>query len=616
MSGKKVEFEDYRFENVPEELSFQPFFFGFLPMEWIPQKSVEKSGSLNLERRFFFRAVFEENKIVIVFSVYFKNYILNYRVGKRKINGNSYFCFLFEKRGFKTLSSLIQFYSKKNQMLGKTELLGSLEQTTVVATRAQMVLHDLSHVGEGTFGHVELLKQIIGHDEQRSVAVKSCNDPEPKMENHRKAVLSMLHEIRILASLDDYTYITKFHGICVIDPIPKVMLEYCQFGSLDNVLSRKDTTDLPSPVERLIFCHDICQGMLHLADRKIVHRDLAARNCLISRRGIVQIADFGMSNHVCELENLQIDKDFRAPLRWVAPECLGKNPKYSSASDVWSFGMTMFEIYSDGMAPYFEENDCRKIARKIRKGDKPTHPKHSKMEKDILDLMISCWQKKAKLRPGFKEILKKILEIGKNWAAPAALDRCFVPTEEMANELLPRTPIAIEKQNADKTLIRVIDPKYLLKLEKKKEAEKEKNEENREKELEMIALMDEVEEVVKEGSGKIVKQQNEKKVAAKKDEKKAEPKKEAAKLSKEAKQAAAPMKIVENVYMKPQKKKKRKKTKQTSTASNEKMCSKEDVENMNVNNIVLFSSIFGRHKKSGDRQKSTCVSSRDFDVEH
>ncbi|VDM25372.1 unnamed protein product [Toxocara canis] len=118
--------------------------------------------------------------------------------------------------------------------------------------------------------------------------------------------------------------------------------------------------------ERIRYCLEAAMGMSYLQDRKCIHRDLAARNCLISKFGVIKIADFGLSKVVTELAGEKFENQ-QVPVRWMAPETLKRDPEYSLKSDVWAYGMLLFEVYNNGGKPW-PDWEPKRIATHIRKG--------------------------------------------------------------------------------------------------------------------------------------------------------------------------------------------------------------------------------------------------------
>uniref|UniRef100_A0A8K9XDJ4 Tyrosine-protein kinase n=1 Tax=Oncorhynchus mykiss TaxID=8022 RepID=A0A8K9XDJ4_ONCMY len=197
-------------------------------------------------------------------------------------------------------------------------------------------LKKIRDLGEGHFGKVELCRYDPRGDRTGElVAVKSL-----KPENREEQSSNLWCEIGILKELYHHN-IVKYKGICQEEAI-KLIMEYLPAGSLKEYLPRnKSQTSL----KRLLsYAVQICQGMDYLGSRNYIHRDLAARNVLVENESTVKIGDFGLTKSIKDNEGYYTVKDdLDSPVFWYAPECL-VHCKFYLASDVWSFGVTMYEL--------------------------------------------------------------------------------------------------------------------------------------------------------------------------------------------------------------------------------------------------------------------------------
>uniref|UniRef100_A0A4W4EQ74 Tyrosine-protein kinase n=1 Tax=Electrophorus electricus TaxID=8005 RepID=A0A4W4EQ74_ELEEL len=206
-------------------------------------------------------------------------------------------------------------------------------------------LKKIRDLGEGHFGKVELCRYDPRGDRTGElVAVKSL-----KPENREEQSSNLWCEIDILRELY-HENIVKYKGICQEEggSSIKLIMEYLPAGSLKEYLPRnKSQIDLKT---LLSYAVQICQGMDYLGSRNYIHRDLAARNVLVENESTVKIGDFGLTKSIKENEGYYTVKDdLDSPVFWYAPECL-IHCKFYRASDVWSFGVTMYELltYCDG----------------------------------------------------------------------------------------------------------------------------------------------------------------------------------------------------------------------------------------------------------------------------
>ncbi|VDM61720.1 unnamed protein product [Angiostrongylus costaricensis] len=163
------------------------------------------------------------------------------------------------------------------------------------------------------------------------------------------------------------------------------------------------------------------RGMRYLHKKNCVHRDLAARNCLISAKGGIKIADFGLSKLVNDLEKTdkeEVDKDEpspQIPLRWMAPESLKRPMKFSTKTDVWSFAVMMYEVFNCGVKPW-PDDPPKKIATAIRKCNMPSMPEGTPEE--LKELTAQIWVVDSALRPTMAQLCSSLYAAMKKYRPP------------------------------------------------------------------------------------------------------------------------------------------------------------------------------------------------------
>ncbi|VDM25993.1 unnamed protein product [Toxocara canis] len=200
----------------------------------------------------------------------------------------------------------------------------------------------------------------------------------------REAMLSMIREGKVM-SFYNHENVVQFFGVACNHPPVAIVMEYCPGGSLDAHLNAQKANIVLG--ERITFCLEAAQGMRYLHSQNCIHRDLAARNCLIAADGVIKISDFGL----CKVEEATRGADdhlTNVPVRWMAPETLVKPPKFSKKSDVWAYGVLLYEIFNLGVKPWPDE-EVKKIATNIRHGSMPEMP--SITPPSIKELVQTTW---------------------------------------------------------------------------------------------------------------------------------------------------------------------------------------------------------------------------------
>ncbi|XP_072165840.1 tyrosine-protein kinase ZAP-70-like [Diadema setosum] len=217
-------------------------------------------------------------------------------------------------------------------------------------------------------------------------------------------------EIRAMAFCD-HKNIVRVLGYCEDSTNQlSLVMEYFPLGSLEKYL--KEKKDRMGHTTLYLFGQQICQGMKYLHEEKrMVHRDLAARNVLVANEGEVKITDFGLARIFGEKDYYRARKaDQKVPIRWYAPEWLRHN-KYQKESDVWSFGVVLWEMFSYGQDPVCIGYDGRaiepnKLLDFFEEGHRLTPPGSCPLE--IADMMTECWRMVPSDRPKFADLIPKM----------------------------------------------------------------------------------------------------------------------------------------------------------------------------------------------------------------
>ncbi|XP_060688486.1 vascular endothelial growth factor receptor kdr-like [Hemiscyllium ocellatum] len=177
----------------------------------------------------------------------------------------------------------------------------------------------------------------------------------------------------------------------------------------DTEEEEEDTEDLykrPLGMEDLIcYSFQVAKGMEFLASRKCIHRDLAARNILLSESNVVKICDFGLARDIYKDPDYVRKGDARLPLKWMAPESIF-DKIYTTQSDVWSFGVLLWEIFSLGASPYPGVQIDEEFCHKLKEGTRMKPPEYSTSE--VYQTMLDCWHGEPGERPTFSELVEQL----------------------------------------------------------------------------------------------------------------------------------------------------------------------------------------------------------------
>uniref|UniRef100_A0A0N4US78 receptor protein-tyrosine kinase n=1 Tax=Dracunculus medinensis TaxID=318479 RepID=A0A0N4US78_DRAME len=261
-------------------------------------------------------------------------------------------------------------------------------------------------IGSGEFGEVckgvlQSNVRLNAYDlpEVQTVAIKTL-----KPGSSDKAKGDFLMEASIMGQFD-HENVVKLVGVITKSEPVMIVTEYLENGSLDQFL-RKHDDGLIGVLQTINMLRDISAGMKYLTEKGYVHRDLAARNILLNAQCRCKIADFGLSRGLeGSIEQEYTTNGGKIPVRWTAPEAI-THRKFTAASDVWSFGVVMWEVCSFGERPYWEWTN-QKVISEVTLGYRLPPPMDTPVT--LHNLMLRCWHIDRHKRPTFAQILQ-ILE--------------------------------------------------------------------------------------------------------------------------------------------------------------------------------------------------------------
>uniref|UniRef100_A0A8C5DX45 Tyrosine-protein kinase n=1 Tax=Gouania willdenowi TaxID=441366 RepID=A0A8C5DX45_GOUWI len=246
-------------------------------------------------------------------------------------------------------------------------------------------------LGSGQFGVV-----VEGKWREKKVAVKMMKEgfiSEEDFKDEAKVTMKLFH-----------CKLVQLYGVCTQRSPICLVFEFMHNGCLSDYL--KTRRGRLSPNVMLGMCLDVCEGMAYLESSNFIHRDLAARNCLVSKNNEVKVSDFGMTRFVFD-DQYTSSQCSKFPVKWSPPEVL-RYSKFSSKSDVWSFGVVMWEVYNEGRFPY-ENRTNAEVMDSLNAGQRLLMPRLA--PKSVHLLMEECWEEKPEDRPTFAVLLHELASL-------------------------------------------------------------------------------------------------------------------------------------------------------------------------------------------------------------
>ena len=280
-------------------------------------------------------------------------------------------------------------------------------------------VREIQELGMGHFGKV-ILAETVGlsahelgiseSDDDKSkstlVAVKKLKSDAPNATRE-----AFEKEVNFMSRLTDRNVI-RILGVCYEDT-PFIMMEYMEKGDLNQYLQKfKALSSTDSEPQGLIttstlvdITTQIASAMKYLASHNFVHRDLATRNCLVGPNYLVKISDFGMSRSLYDSHYYRIHGRFVLPVRWMSYECF--YGKFSQKSDVWAFGVTMWEIFSLAKEqPYNDMSDKQVVEDALKGKNRKILAKPDMCPVEVYKIMLDCWPHNSRRRATFQELFQ------------------------------------------------------------------------------------------------------------------------------------------------------------------------------------------------------------------
>ncbi|XP_020487555.2 megakaryocyte-associated tyrosine-protein kinase isoform X1 [Labrus bergylta] len=367
--------------RVDPNLSLMPWFHGKISGPDAVCKLQPAEDGLFLVRE----SIRHPGDYVLCLSVSGKvvHYRVIYKDNKLTIDNTQYFYNLID---------MIEFFSKNKGSIATTLLKPKQKQGTksaeVELSKTGWLL-DISNltlgqnIGEGEFGAVH----------------------EGEYMGQRVAVKTIKCDVTAQAFLQETTVMTKLQhknlvrllGVILHKGL-HIVTELMTKGNLVNFLRTRGRSVVNS-VQLLRFALDVCEGMGYLESKKLVHRDLAARNVLVADDSVAKVSDFGLTKL-----DLKEPDNVKLPVKWTAPEAL-KKEKFSTKSDVWSYGVLLWEIFSYGRQPY-PKMSLKEVKERVEGGYRMEAPEDC--PPGVYSLMRICWKQEPRRRPTFHKLREKL----------------------------------------------------------------------------------------------------------------------------------------------------------------------------------------------------------------
>ncbi|NP_001374556.1 focal adhesion kinase 1 isoform 60 [Homo sapiens] len=308
-----------------------------------------------------------------------------------------------EKQGMRTHAVSVSDEISGDETDDYAEIIDEEDTYTMPSTRDYEIQRERIElgrcIGEGQFGDVHQGIYMSPENPALAVAIKTCKNctSDSVREKFLQEALTMRQF--------DHPHIVKLIGVITENPV-WIIMELCTLGELRSFLQvRKYSLDLASLI---LYAYQLSTALAYLESKRFVHRDIAARNVLVSSNDCVKLGDFGLSRYMEDSTYYKASKG-KLPIKWMAPESINFR-RFTSASDVWMFGVCMWEILMHGVKPFqgVKNND---VIGRIENGERLPMPPNC--PPTLYSLMTKCWAYDPSRRPRFTELkaqLSTILE--------------------------------------------------------------------------------------------------------------------------------------------------------------------------------------------------------------
>ncbi|KAK0405342.1 hypothetical protein QR680_017935 [Steinernema hermaphroditum] len=382
-SSQTLSFDSEEVIDDADAICVASFYYGMLPRRDI-QPLLQKEGD------FLVRKTDGDGCVLIALSVRSGDWVLHFAVNRHPTK-NLYY---FENHGKKSIRELIEWHISTGTPLSSesgAKIKRGIERPSWILNHDSLQMR--KKLGEGAFGEVFLADYTTEKGEIK-VAVKTMRNEVNRIDR-----LKFMKEARLMRKFQ-HKNVVKIIGLAVHENPILLVMEVCPGGALLSYLRRNK--DNLSQETKLRFSTEGAAGLDYLASQGLIHRDIATRNCLLTATQELKISDFGMSEQKKQIQDKKLDK---VPIKWLAPETMQERI-YNTKTDVWSYGVMLWEIYAHGKEPYPKMSNMQTRAKIIVQNYRMEIPKDTPSE--VAKLIGECWARSPNDRPTFAKIFETL----------------------------------------------------------------------------------------------------------------------------------------------------------------------------------------------------------------
>lgn len=322
------------------------------------------------------------------------NVVRHYRV--RTSDSGDFF--ITSKKSFATLQRLVSYYTEKAD--------GLCHKLAAPCPKPKPIVWDLSQgtrdeweiprdsvqliqkLGSGNFGDVWY--GLWRHSTEVAVKMLKPGTMDPEAFLQEAAIMKQFRHEKLVS----------LYAICSREEPIYIVTEYMAYGSLLEHLRSDRGRELTLPA-LIDMAAQIASGMSYIESKQLIHRDLAARNILVGENNVVKVADFGLAR-IIEDSEYTAREGAKFPIKWTAPEA-ALYGKFTIKSDVWSYGIVLYELISYGQIPYMGMPN-RKVVESVGRGYRLQKPVNCECPDAVYEIMLSCWDAEPEKRPTFESL--------------------------------------------------------------------------------------------------------------------------------------------------------------------------------------------------------------------